>query len=302
MSQDTHFDLQPGDVLSYSAGSTQTGPEGYRKLKARASLLGAAAARWPDLLPALGTRPVLFINGYPATIGTFTPGITVDTYLSPRVLTRALQLGRAANHPVILVGQPLFLADALQKHLNAGHPLPSTLMLWVGGYVMFQSLERALIERITPHVEKLLIVQYFGAAEVDAGCMMARERDENGELIYYPRPDVTPELDGDNLLLTLRDASGAVVMERFATGDSARRSGDGFVIWNHKRLYPSIHKALEAWTPEDWARRTGYVRRDGDSLWIQLREGERARGSDELGHFDFASRYGFSWLDKPYWR
>jgi hypothetical protein len=64
------FDLQPGDVLSYSAGSTRTGPEGFRKLRAGKSLLGQAAARWPELLTAPGSRPVLFINAYPATIGT----------------------------------------------------------------------------------------------------------------------------------------------------------------------------------------------------------------------------------------
>ena len=50
------FDLAPGDVLSYSAGSTQTGPEGYRKLRARPGLLQAALKRWPDLAAPLGER------------------------------------------------------------------------------------------------------------------------------------------------------------------------------------------------------------------------------------------------------
>jgi hypothetical protein len=33
------FDLAPGDVLSYSAGRTQTGPECFRTLRARPGLL-----------------------------------------------------------------------------------------------------------------------------------------------------------------------------------------------------------------------------------------------------------------------
>ena len=85
------MDLRPGDVLSYSAGSTQTGPEGFRKLvPGRRGMLDTAARRWPDLLDFLGDRPVLFINTYPATVGTFGPGITIDTYLSPRVFSRAM--------------------------------------------------------------------------------------------------------------------------------------------------------------------------------------------------------------------
>ena len=295
-------DLHAQDVLSYSAGSTQTGPSGYRKLKPRKSLLDAAGSRWPDLLEALGERTIMFINAYPATVGVFSAGITIDTYLSPRVLTRALQLGKVAGHPVILLGQPLFLADALLAHVKAGHLLPDTLMLWVGGYTMPRSLEQMLNSLLQPHVTHLLLVQYFGAAEVDAGCMMARERDEKGELIYYPREDVKPELDGDKLLLTLYEANGETVIVRFPCGDLARRHGSGYIIWNPKRLHPRVHAAMESWGEKDWRRRTGYLRRMDDEIWIQLREGVQPNGPDELAYFEFAGRFGFSWLNKPYWR
>ena len=97
------------DVLSYSAGSTQTGPEGFRKLRARPGLLQAAMRRWPDLTAQLGERTPMFINAYPASIGMSTEGISVDTYLSPRVMSRALQLAAAAAQPVILCGQSLQL-------------------------------------------------------------------------------------------------------------------------------------------------------------------------------------------------
>ena len=223
-------DLRAGDVLSYSAGSIQTGPEGFRKLvPKRRTMLEAAAARWPDLLDVLGERPTLFINTYPATIGSFTPGITVDTYLSPRVFSRALQLGDAGDHPVILLGQPLFVADVLLKHIAGGWPWPKTLMLWTGGYVMPRSLEQALEAWLAPHVETLVIVQYFGAAEVDAGCLMARERTDSGGLIYHPREDVEVDVAGEDLLLTLRSHDGGTIIERFPTGDLAHRHGDGWV-------------------------------------------------------------------------
>lgn len=302
-------DLSPGDVLSYSAGSTQTGPMGFRKVKPRASMLAAAGGRWPELIEALGDRPVLFINAYPATIGTIAAGITVDTYLSPRVLSRALQLGRVADHPVIVAAQPLFIADGLLRHVAAGWPLPATLMIWVGGHAMPHSLERMLESLVAPHVDRCLIVQYFGAAEVDAGCLMARERDDDGELIYHARDDVALELDGpegDEVSLALRDGDGETLGEPFRTGDRGRvsSSGDGWVIWNDRRFHPDVKRALRSWSEADWKRRTGYVRRDGESLWIQLRAGESADpdAAGELEHHEFARRFGFSWLDKPNWR
>ena len=132
--------------------------------------------------------------------------------------------------------------------------------------------------------------------------MMARERDEKGELIYYPREDVVADVDGDKLVLSLKDADGNIVMERFPTGDLAARHGDGFTIWNPKRLHPLVHRAMESWSEENWKRRTGYVRREDEMIWIQLREGVTPQEPDELAHFDFANRFGFTWLNKPYWR
>jgi hypothetical protein len=54
--------LVPGDILSYSAGSTQTGPEGFRKLASRTNIMAAVGARWPDVPEALGQGTVLLIN------------------------------------------------------------------------------------------------------------------------------------------------------------------------------------------------------------------------------------------------
>jgi hypothetical protein len=296
-------DLEPGDVLSYSAGSTQTGPEGFRKVGGRAGVLEAALVRWPEIGAALGGRTPMFINAYPATVGTIGGAITVDTYLSPRVMTRALQLGALAEKPVLVAAQPLFLADVLLRHLAAERPLPDTMLLLVGGYVMPQSLERMLVELLEPHLDALLFLHGYGAAEVDAGCMMSRERDAKGRLIYHPRPDIEVELDAGQLLLTRRAPSGEVVIERFATGDSAEAlPGGGFALWNDTRLHPVVRAELESWSVADWRRRTGYVRREDERVWIQLRDGVEVEAESELDHWDFGRRFGFSWLDKPWWR
>lgn len=131
---------------------------------------------------------------------------------------------------------------------------------------------------------------------------MARERTPEGELIYYPRADVEPDLDGEKLLLTLRGSDGGTIIERFETGDLARRCGAGWVIRNPRRLHPEVEALMESWSEDDWQRSTGYVRRTDEKIWIQLRVGETVREDTELEHFDFARRFSSSWLDKPFWR
>jgi len=296
------FDLSPGDVLSYSAGSTQTGPEGFRKLRPRPGLLSAALERWPSLGAMLGSGPPLVINAYPAAVGAGETGISVDTYLSPRVLSRALQLGAALGNPVILCGQPLFLADALIDHIGAKRVLPEVLLVMIGGYVTPHSLERAMTMWLSPHARSLQYIYGYGVAEVDAGCMIAKDRDDAGRLIFHARRDVEVDLDGDRLLLSLMGPRGERLVDRWRTGESAESSADGYVLWNCQRLHPRVHEVLESWKEADWRRRTGYVRRDGERIWVQLRKGHAPKDPFELDYWDFGRAYDFSWLDKPYWR
>lgn len=295
-------DLYPGDVLSYSAGSTQTGPDGFRKVRGGGNLLAPAARLFPELMSVLAGPPALLINAYPATTGTYAPGITVDSYMSPRIVSRALQLGAVEQRPVILAAQPLFAADALLRHIAAGFQLPASMLLCVGGYVLPRSLEQLLREELAPRLRALAILQLYGAAEVDAACLIGRDRDADGALLYHPRPDVEPSLLGEELLLTLRAADGAPVIEGFRTGDSARQTPRGWLIWNDRRLHPEVARELASWSVADWRRRTGYVRRDGETIWVQLRAGETPLTAQELEHFEFARRFGFSWLEKPNWR
>lgn len=291
------MELRPGAVLSYSAGSTQTGPEGYRTLGAPKDLMSLVGARWPQVARGLVGKTLLSINAYPASVGSFSAGATVDTYLSPRVFSRALALGHATQAPTLVTAQPLFLADALLRH--GDRPLPQTLLFLVGGYPLFASLERAILSWLEGRVKTAAFVQGFGVAEVDAGCMIGRDRDARGRVVYFPRADVVPELDGDALLLTLLDADGQVSIRRFPTGDRAERSGEGWVIRNDARLSPTLREQLESWSGSDWRRRTGYVAPAGAAY--QLREGEEPSHELELNFWEFGRRYGFSWLNKPRW-
>jgi hypothetical protein len=298
--------LKAGDVLSYSAGKTQTGPGGFRKLRAQGNLLLAAGQRWPHLIEGLEGRTPLIVNAYPATLGAYPFAISVDSYLSARVASRALQLGHVEDLPVILAGQPLFVADVLARHVDASFPLPRTLLLAVGGYPLPLSLEKALAEALESRCERVFTVQFYGVAEVDAACLLGADRSAAREIVYHTRgPEVEVALDGESLLLSLRSPEGEILVDRFATGDQARPEGDGWVIWNEKRVSPTVWAELEAWTPEDWRRRSGYVRSTraggGDGLIIQLREGIEADQPNELEFHEFAGRFGFSWLEKPDW-
>ena len=290
-----------GKVLSYSAGSTQTGPDGYRQI-GRGPDLRLLLRRWPDLLEALGERSPLVLNAYPAALGNFDYAVYIDTYLSPKTASRALQLAARQKQPVFLLGQPLFLAEVLVQQLRQRFALPELLIGAVGGYPCPASLEDAIRHALGPGV-RFELLQGYGVAEVDAGLLFGRERTASGEVIYEPRPDAILERSPEGrLLLGLRAADGQVLSRGFDTGDLVEElPGGRYLIRNsEERIHPGVLAAFEHWSPEDWRRRTGYLaRREG---LYQLREGEEPASPEELRFHDFAGRFGMSWLTKPCWR
>lgn len=293
--------LQPGDILSYSSGSHDRGPYGFRRLRKGGNLLALIGQMFPDAVKGFGDRLPMVINAYPATVGTFDFGVTVDTYLSLSTGSRALHYAHLERMPVLLIGQPCYVADLIIRHLKRNPVMPDTLLLGVGGYVMPRSLENMLRAILHGRVVNLDIVHGYGVAEVDAGCLFARERDQHGELVYRRRNDlVEVEIEGTDLLLSLRSPDGSYVMHRFPTGDSGRAVPGGYHVFNPNRMHPNVQKILESWSVEDWIRRTGYLYY-GREVRFQLRKGEEPTGPIECEYHDYEKKYGHYWLFKPDW-
>lgn len=296
--------LRPGDVLSFSSGFQQRGPHGYRVLrKGGPGPMATIAARWPGALAPFAGRVPMVINCYPANIGDFSFGVVVDSYLSGSVVARALMLAALEGMPAMVLGQPLFVADALFRHLRRGLDLPDTLLFGVGGYVMPRSLEAALVEACREKARSVAVIQGYGVAEIDASLLLSGERDAGGQPVYYPRdPSVHVAIGDDGgLSLGLLDEHGALATELFATGDRARREGDGLIVTNaEKRVHPAVLAMLESWSPADWRRRTGYLKY-GAQVRFQLRRDVKRESPQELDHWDYGKLFAFSWTWKPHW-
>ncbi|MEZ4232972.1 MAG: hypothetical protein R3B89_27580 [Polyangiaceae bacterium] len=298
--------LKAGDVLSYSSGSHDRGPYGFRTLRPGGNLMALFQSRWPHLVQGFEGKLPMIINAYPACVGTFDFGVTVDTYLSHSTGSRALHFSHLEKMPVMLIGQPLFMADLLFRHLAKTPMLPETLLFACGGYVMPRSLETALRQLVAPYCADFNVIHGYGVAEVDAGCLFASERSEHGHLVYEPRSaDVEVALDGTDLALSMRRPDGAYVIERFPTGDSGMLAQSvngtpGYVIWNNERLHPNVLKILESWSYEDWERRTGYLYY-GREIRFQLRKGFEPKVGLEAEFHDYEKKYGHYWLFKPVW-
>ncbi len=263
--------------------------------------------RWPHLVGGFAGRLPLVINAYPACVGTFDFGVTVDTYLSHSTGSRALHFAHLEQMPVMLIGQPLFMADLLFRHLAKTPTLPNTLLFACGGYVMPRSLEYALRQLVAPYCPDFNIIHGYGVAEVDAGCLFASRRSAQGHLVYEPRSaDVEVTLDESAALaLSLKGPDGNYTIERFPTGDAgmvaqAEDGTPGYVIWNNERLHPNVLKILESWTFEDWERRTGYLYY-GREIRFQLRKGFEPKVGLEAEFHDYEKKYGHYWLFKPVW-
>ncbi len=293
--------ISPGDVLSYSSGSVNRDPYGFRITQKGGNLLGLLQSRWPALVDRFNGRMPIVINSYPAHIGSFDFGVLVDSYLSYTTASRALHYAHEEKLPVMLLGQSLYLAHLIFQHTRDGHPLPDTIMMGVGGYTTPRSLENALREVCARHGVHMTMLHGYGVAEVDAAVLLAVERTEKGELIYERRsPDVEVHFVGTNLLLSLKAPDGSYIIERFPTGDQGRPYGEHFNIWNPERLNPQVEMLLEGWSFEDWQRRTGYVHY-GNQLRLQLRKREEPRSPIESEFYDYARSYGHNWLFKPQW-
>jgi len=305
--------LRAGDILSYSAGSTQTGPDGFRQInRAGLALTGIVKAHWPDRLKTFGQRLPLVINAYPAMVAIPSDGVLIDCYMSVKTASRALQLAAREGMPAMVLSQPLFLGQMLVHHLDQELPLPDAMIAVVGGYWMPQSLHLALAQRLQVRGVHFSCLQGYGVAEVDAGMLWGADFDDQGRVRFRARgPDIDAQLIHGRLHLALKNADGSLRTDPFDTGDSAeflpREGSEGndiVIAGSAARLASDIREELSSWTATDWSRRTGYVARTAQGLVSQLRVGVMADAGSarlELGYYAFAAEYGATWLDKPRW-
>jgi hypothetical protein len=198
----------------------------------------------------------------------------------------------------LVLAQPL-VAGSLVGSLFDGHrERPRRLLLALGGYPCPAGLEAWLVAQAQRAGVALGVLHMYGLAEVEAG-LLAGARRADGRVKYRPcLPDYTFHVENGQLRIG-RLADGMTI----DTFDAARPFDDGFEVLGNPTRYPA--KALQAlvrWNIDDWVRRTGYahLRATGPTLW-QLREGLAPTGDDEVEHFEFAMRFGMSWLDKPDW-
>ena len=250
--------------------------------------------RWPELLERLGTRPPLVVNAYPATLGEFSFAVTVDSYLSPRTVGRALLLAAREGMTVILLAQPFFAGELLFSLARQERSWPTDVLLATGGYPMPASLERAMVDELAERGCSLEVLHVYGTAEVDAGCMLARR--EGGALVYRPRADIDVALDAESRIVVGRHDTLDVIH----TGDLARPTGDGGYELIASGASASAFAALEGWDRATWRRRTGWFTASSDNRIFQARHGIDP-GSDELAFHEFCGRTGMSWLEKPRW-
>ena len=205
--------------------------------------------------------------------------------------------------PVLILGQSLFIAELLRRHQAQGFAWPDALIALVGGYYTPLSLERAMQGIVQPAGMSLGFVHGYGVAEVEAGMLLASERNASGQLRYRARgADIHASTPGSRLHLALQNSDGSLRAPPFDTGDLARADGESWIIENGaSRLSTLVLDALEHWTSADWSRRTGYLKRSDSTLWMQLREGVNATSEHELGFHAYAERFGMAWLEKPKW-
>ncbi len=308
--------LRAGDILSYSAGSTQTGPDGFRQInRSGLALTGIVNAHWPERLQAFAQRLPLVINAYPALVAIPSDGVLIDCYLSVKTASRALQLAAREDMPVMVLSQPLFLGQMLMHHLALGLPLPDAMIAVVGGYWMPQSLHRALAQRLRARGVEFSCLQGYGVAEVDAGMLWGADFDAHGRVLFRARgPDIDAQLLNGRLHLALKNADGSLRAAPFDTGDSAEfvphagsEGTDIVIAGSASRLGDDIRHELSSWTDADWSRRTGYVARTAHGVVFQLRANMAPEhpGSveaiAEMPYHAFAAEYAASWLDKPRW-
>jgi len=291
-----------GDIISFSAGSQHLSPSSFRVIRPDKNRLVEAAAHYPELATFLRTQPLMIINCYPATLGHFPNTVFVDTYLQSKHFSRALLLAQETGFSACILGQPLLVAELLRKHESQGLAFPRSLLLGLGGYYCPLSLETFLLDLLEPQAVQTMIFHAYGMAEADFACLLGRRIDTTRQEIPYKTitSHVKAECRETILHLIVEEEHQ---QQSLYTGDIAWESEGFFYIQNaQNRLSNEIKNHLESWKHPDWQRYTGYLHKEPDNLFLQLREGVPKEEESEVSFFSFCDRYGMDWSEKPTWR
>lgn len=286
-----------GNILSYSAGSSDLSPWRYRLIQPSDRLEQVIHA-FPELAQLLtGPAPVV-INCYPATLGAFDSAIFIDTYSRVSNFIRGIRLAKELNAPAIVLGQPLNVLSLLLKSADVINARVPHLVFGLGGYACPDSLAAALRHEGHKIAHGIKIVYAYGTAETDFGILIGLSRDSNGDVLYKGVIDEWSPVVKDEALRLVNKQTGAIV----DSGDEAYQCGEFFVIRNREsRLHRTIWDDLSRWSVEDWLRRTGYLHYSKDELLFQLRERQSSQRPDEMDFYRFCKEYGMSYSDKPKW-
>lgn len=289
--------LQAGTELSFSAGRSDLDPSAHRVVQGT-NKLGAVVRHFPGLTELLGQLPPIVIGAYPATLGRFPGAITIETWLREENVSRALLLAAAEGHTPVLIGQPLYVADALMRFARRGLGFPKRMVISLGGYFCPRSLQAAIEQMLRDSGVRHAIVHGYGTAEVDFACLVGVHRNAAGDVQYHLiADDVQIAVHDEQLFLGTADGRRSI-----ATGDRATPGPGGWTIRSGlSRLADDVRDELESWDHALWQRRTGYLLQEGGVRSWQLREGLAECGPDELEMWDYCRHRGYCWLHKPGW-
>jgi len=290
------LNMNPGDILSFSAGNPVDGGLSYRTVPQGPDKVGQALAGNPALAAVIAGRMPMVVGCYPAFLGFFPSAIFVDTYLRPSVFERALRLAATEDLAPILVSQPLIIADLLRRGAAAVSLHPRPLIVAMGGYACPWGLEQHL-KALLP--EGSVILHGYGMAEVGFACLLGT-RQASGEVAYrLVDPDVEIVADDGNLGFAKMIGGEKQV---WSTGDRVRiEDGLHKIQPGSQRVSQPVWQELESWESDQWSRRTGHLARQAAVLKFQLRPGESPQSDAEVEFFDFARDHGMTWFDKPNW-
>ena len=301
--QEVNSQLKAGDCLSYSAGTKSFDPFNFRVVKNLAGNTSQPLKKPEGLLGEVLCNTPFLVNTYPATLSNFDWAIFIETFLNRYTFSRSLVLAAKLEKSLVITGQPLLIAEFFLRHIEEELEIPNKIIISAGGYYFPESLEKFVYSLLKKRNVQFQILNYYGVASVDAGLLVSSERDSDQYFLFQPRDEnVSCSIQAGNLLISLKDSTGKLILDSFNSGDKACIKDGKIKIIDSNRLSTKIKNMLESFNSDSWSRYSGYMASNPDgAIELQLRKNIKAKKSDEIEYYDFKRKYDMSWLRKPVW-